>query len=174
MKRIETQLEIGLFTIAKEEVCSRWLNWQEFDKGPGVFFLPDDVYLGIRAQWIDDDQIMQLVQEFSSVPELLYLYLAENRRITNRGMNALADLRQLRYLNISACDITSDGMAFMPSLPNLEHLDMSYCNRITDEAAKYFKNSRKLKYLDVQGVPKINSGGRKKFEHSGLTIHHKV
>lgn len=169
--RLSTGLEIILYTIPCDEVSSRWLDWQEYDRGPGIFYIPSDVYLGIRAQGLHDAEFRQLCEDLKGVENLRYLNLAENRGITNDGMAAVGSLRQIRYLNIGACDINNQGMDFLPGLVNLEYLNLSYCNRITEKTAPYVQKLPKLKYLDLQGCIKINTGGLKKFEKKGLVIY---
>ena len=169
--RLSTEMDITLYTVPCEEVSARWLDWQEYDRGPGIFYIPTDVYLGVRAQGLHDADIRKLVDELKDVENLRYLNLTENRGITNDGMAAVGSLRQLRYLNIGACDINNQGMDFLPDLVNLEYLNLSYCNRITEKTAPYVQKMPKLKYLDLQGCIKINNGGLKKFEKKGLTIY---
>ena len=169
--RLSTESDIVLYTIPCGEVSSRWLDWQEYDRGPGIFYIPSDLYLGIRAQGLHDAEIRRLADELRSADTLRYLNLAENRGITNDGIAAIGSLRQLRYLNIGACDINNQGMSFLPNLVNLEYLNLSYCNRITEKTAAFTQKLPKLKYLDLQGCIKINTGGLKKFEKKGLTIY---
>ena len=169
--RLSTEMDITLYTIPCEEVSSRWLDWREYDRGPGIFYIPDNFYLGVRAQGLHDSDIRKLVEDLKPVENLRYLNLTENRGITNDGMDAVGALRQLRYLNIGACDINNQGMDFLPKLVNLEYLNLSYCNRITEKTAPYVQKLPKLKYLDLQGCIKINNGGLKKFEKRGLTIY---
>lgn len=169
--RLSTELEMILYTIPCEAVSSRWLDWQEYDRGPGIFHFSPDVYLGIRAQGLHDAEIRKLAEDLKPVENLRYLNLTENRGITNQGMASVGILRQLRYLNIGACDINNQGMEFLPNLVNLEYLNLSYCNRITEKTAVFVQKLPKLKYLDLKGCIKINTGGLKKFEKKGLTIY---
>ena len=169
--RLATEQEIVLYTIPCGEVSSRWLDWQEFDRGPGIFRIPAGYYLGVRAQGLHDAEIRKLAEELQPAECLRYLNLTENRGISGDGMAAVARLRQLRYLNIGACDLNNQAMAFLPALVNLEYLNLGYCNRITEKTAAYVQKLPKLKYLDLQGCIKINTGGLKKFEKKGLTIY---
>ena len=169
--RLSTEQEITLYTIPCEEVSSRWLDWREFDRGPGIFYIPQNVFLGVRAQGLHDPEIRKLAEDLLPVENLRYLNLTENRGITNTGMAAVGKLKQLRYLNIGACDLNNEGMAFLPGLTNLEYLNLSYCNRITEKSAVYVQKLTRLKYLDLQGCIKINTGGLKKFEKKGLIIY---
>ena len=111
-----------------------------------------------------DPEIRKLVEELLPIGNLRYLNLTENRGISNEGMAAVGKLKQLRFLNIGACDINNQGLAFLPGLTNLEYLNLSYCNRITEKAAPFIQKLPKLKDLDLQGGIKINTGGLKKFE----------
>lgn len=168
--KFTTGLDIMLYLQRKDKPSSRWLDWQEYDRGPGIFNISEDQVLGIRAQSIDDISIKQLVRESAEVKNLRYLYLAENRAISDKGILNLSGLPQLEYLNISACDITSAGLAFLPSLSRLLFLDLSYCNRVSNKASIYVQKLPQLKYLDIKGVIKINTSGIKKFERRGLEI----
>ncbi len=166
-----TESDVSLYLLNKETPSARWLDWQEYDRGPGIFTIPDDCFLGVRAQGIDDEALRNLVQELIPVQNLRYLYLAENRGITDRGILQLQNLPQIEYLNISACDITSDGLAFLEFLPKLTSLDLSYCNRVSDKAAKHVQTLRRLKYLNLQGVVKLKTADIKKFEKKNLEIY---
>ena len=168
--RVETTLPLQFFTCPLDALTDFWLNWQPADEGPGVFYFDADLALGVRAQLINDDDLKRLVQEIAPIAELRYLYLAENRNITNRGMRFLADLTQLRYLNISSCDINSEGLEFLPALTALEMLDISYCNRISGTGGKYIQKLPKLKTLLVQGTTKLNTADLKKVAKRGLEI----
>lgn len=169
--KFTTSLDVMLYLLSKDKPSSRWLDWQEYDCGPGIFNISEDQCLGIRAQGMDDTSLKQLVLESAEIKNLRYLYLAENRGISDKGILNLSGLPQLEYLNISSCDITSNGLSFLPSLSKLTFLDLSYCNRISDKAAVYVQKLPRLKYLDIQGVIKINTSGIKKFERRDLEIH---
>lgn len=168
--RFETELFVDLYTIPITEITDFWLDWTPFDSGPGIFNLDESLALGIRAQGFTDDLMQQLVEELIDVPGLRYLHLAENRNVTNRGVGFLRLLPQVRYLNISSCDVNSEGLQFLPSLENLEMLDISYCNRISGAAGKYVQQLPRLKTLMVQGTTKLNTADLKKFEKRGLEI----
>jgi hypothetical protein len=169
--RFETALDVTIFTQPASSPSAKWFDWLEFDQSPGIFHLPVSDHMGIRAKGFTDPEIKQLTDDLESVTSLRYLHLAENRGITNRGIRHLERLPQLAYLNLSSCDISSEGLAFLPALRNLTHLDLSYCNRLTANAAKYIQKLPALKFLDLQGVLKINTGSVKKFERRGLEIY---
>ena len=138
--------------------------------GPGDISPQRREALGVRAQGFTDADLIQLVRELAPVAALRYLYLAENRNVTNRGAAAIAALPQLRYLNLSACDLNSEGLGFLPALVNLETLDLSFCNRVSGAGGKYVQQLPKLKTLLVQGTTKLNTADLKRYEKRGLEI----
>ncbi len=170
IEKFITESDVSLYLLSKETPSGRWLDWQEYDRGPGIFSIPEDRLLGVRGQAMNNDSLKQLVQELKDVHSLRYLYLAENRGISDKGILNLQFLPQLEYLNISACDITSDGLAFLLLLPKLSFLDLSYCNRISGKAAQYIQKLPRLTFLNLQGVVKIKTSDLKKFEKKNLEI----
>lgn len=126
--------------------------------------------MGIRAQKFTDQMLKELIVEISEVSPLRYLFLAENRNITDKGTLFLEKLPQIEYLNLSACGITNDGLAFLPKMTALTYLNLSYCNRVSEGAARYTQPLRQLTLLDLKGVIRINTNGLKKFERRGLEI----
>ena len=145
--------------------------WQEFDQGPGYFEPRPGYEIQVRIQYTDDRTLAVLVDELVSVPELVYLNLAENRKITDKGLPVLTRLIQLKGLNLSSCDITGEGLVCISALSNLENLNLSYCNRIADPGLKVIKSLRQLSFLDLQGCVKITRGGMSKIDRRGLVIH---
>lgn len=169
--RFETKLSVLVYILSGETLSSRWLDWQYFDMGPGIFMIPRNYFMGIRVQGFDNRQLKLLIDDLEPVSNLRYFHLAENRSITDDGTLQLARLPQLQFLNLSSCDITDAGLAFLPSLPKVTFLDLSYCNRISRGAVKYVRKLPHLHFLDLQGVIKINNADIKKFERRGLEIH---
>ena len=168
--RVETSFPVSLFTCPLDSLTDFWLDWRPFDQGPGIFCLNAGEALGVRAQGFTDADLIRLARELAPVAALRYLYLAENRNVTNRGAAAIAALPQLRYLNLSACDLNSEGLEFLPALVNLETLDLSFCNRVSGAGGKYVQQLPKLKTLLVQGTTKLNTAGLKRYEKRGLEI----
>jgi hypothetical protein len=99
------------------------------------------------------------------------LDLAENRKVTNDGLESLKMLPQLTYLNLSSCDITNSGLQYLLDLQQIKVLNLSYCHRLTDIGLKTLKGLPHLVFLDLQGVLKVTNGGLSKIRRSGLIIH---
>jgi hypothetical protein len=146
-------------------------DWQEVDRGPGVFHIPTGQLVGIRIKGISDRELGELVSDLSGCQAVVMLHLAESRRITDRGLECLAQLPQLTYLNLGACDLTNDGILHLKPLIHLETLDLSYCNRLTDQALRYLKPLSQLKKLNLQGCVKITTAGLAFLRRSSLEIH---
>ena len=146
------------------------VEWQEFDRGEGLYHIPagNDVY--VRVHNIDDQDLGQLVRDLAAIPTLTYLNLSENRKITDDGLRALRTLTSLTGLNLSSCSITSVGLGYLAALTRLETLDLSFCNRITDASFKALRPLNRLTSLNLQGCVKITNGGIARFGRKGLTI----
>ncbi len=152
-------------------VAQAGADWQEVDRGPGVFKIPAGNEACLRLRLINDQIVAQLVNEINGNPAVRALNLSENRNITDRGLGHVAGLRQLTELNLSSCSLTDRGLASLPALTDLARLNLSYCNRLTDVGIKQLKELRHLVYLDLQGCVKITNGGISKIRRVGLDIH---
>jgi hypothetical protein len=146
-------------------------DWQELDRGPGIIRIPAGHAARVRIRNIGDDEIKVLVKELSACPVVTYLNLAENRKVTDDGLEELTRLDHLRSLNLSSCSLTNDGLALLSAFHHLEQLNLSYCNRITDLGLKSIRLLRTLTFLDLQGCPKITNGGLARMRRNSLTIH---
>lgn len=169
--RFETALPVGIYRQPAARPSPKWLDWEFVDEGPGIFRFTDGEFLGVRASGINDQLLKQLIGELEGVPCLRYLHLAENRNVTDKGLALLSLLPMITCLNISACDVGDSGMEFVQKLTRLEWLDISYCNRLSGNTAKHLQKLRRLRYLSVRGIPKINTGAIKKFEKKNLEIY---
>jgi hypothetical protein len=146
-------------------------DWQELDRGPGYFSIPDDHEVRVRAKSIDDQQLLELVQELQGVEQLRFLDLSENRNVTNSGIARLKALPQLTGLNLSSCSITDLGLESLRDLRNLSNLNVSFCNRLSDGSLKVFESMRNLVYVDMQGCLSITKGGVARIRRRNLTIY---
>ena len=146
-------------------------EWKEFDRGPGFFDLPEGQEVMIKVKQINDDDLCQLSQDITGCSMVTSLDLAENRKVTDDGLECLKKLPQLVYLNLSSCDITNAGLPYLLELQRLRVLNLSYCHRLTDIGLRTIKGLPHLIFLDLQGVLKITKAGMSKIRKDGLTIH---
>ena len=149
----------------------RKADWQEFDRGEVTFHIPPGMEVSLRVHNIGNAELATLVRDVAHLRQLTYLNLSENRKVDGAGLKILRGLPQLLELNLSSCDISNDGLAWLTALTRLERLDISYCNRITDIGLKPLKELPKLTYLDVQGCVKLTNAGLNRFGSRKLTIH---
>lgn len=147
-------------------------DWQDFDQGPGSFTIPQGYEACVRIKNIDDDVLQALVAELAECPAVTCLNLAENRKVTDASLQRIARLGWLVELNLSSCDLTDHGLAWLKELKNLRVLNLSYCNRLSGRGLKHLRELTNLVYLDLQGCPRINHAAIVKMtSRKGLTIH---
>ena len=169
----ETEFEVNVL-IRQAQPTQPVAEWQEFDQGPGKFTIPQGYQAGVRARNIDDDDLEKLVADLVACKVVTFLNLAENRKITERGIARLALLDWLTHLNLSSCSLNNGVLETLLPLKKLEYLNLSYCNRLTDDALRPLKKYPRLVYLDIQGCPKITHAGIRRYQKRGLTIHPKT
>jgi hypothetical protein len=162
-----TTLPIVIFSRPTDQSTQ---EWKEFDRGPGFFNLPEGQEVMIKVKQIDDDDLCQLSQDLAGCSRITALDLAENRKVTDDGVECLKKLPQLVYLNLSSCDITNTGLEYLLAMQQLRILNLSYCHRLTDIGLRTFKGLPHLAHLDLQGVLKITKAGMSKIRRDGLTI----
>lgn len=147
-------------------------EWQEYDRGEGLYRIPAGNDVSVRVHNIDDQDLGRLVRDIAGIPTLTFLNLSENRKITDDGLRALKALPNLTGLNLSSCSITNVGLGYLAPLTRLETLDLSFCNRITDAGLKALRSLNRLTYLNLQGCVKMTNAGLVRFGRKGLTIKH--
>ncbi len=164
----ETDFAVSILVRSQEQTDA---EWQDFNQGPGRFTIPAGCEAALRVKNIDDDELIRLVGELQGCQVITFLNLAENRKISDRGVAKLASLTWLTRLNLSSCTINSAAIESLIPLKKLIYLNLSYCNRLTDEALRPLKRFSRLAYLDIQGCQKITHAGVRRCEKRGLTIH---
>jgi hypothetical protein len=167
MPSFSTKLEVLIFT---RPVSNPPADWQEFDRGPGIFHLPDGQQTGVRLRNVGDVELEEFVEEAGDLQSLVMLNLSENRAITDESLPLLKKLPHLAILNLSSCGITSTGLDNLAGLTHLTDLDLSYCNRINDLGLKKLKVLVNLKSLNLQGCVKVSNAGSAHLRRPGLVI----
>jgi Leucine-rich repeat (LRR) protein len=146
-------------------------DWTVAGMGPEDFSLADDQFIGLRVRNIDDDFLRELVAEFRELTNLVMLNLSENRKVTDKGMRIIQPFTHLEELNVSSCDLSNKGLEFIAEFSLLRNLNISYCNRVTGGGLLVLRKLAHLEFLDLQGVPKINTGNIARIRKPTLTIH---
>lgn len=165
--QFSTSLQIIVYTCPSDLQSDEWI---ELDRGPGFFTLPPEQVGMIRVKQIDDADLRLLVTDLASCPTVIALDLAENRKITDDGLEYLKSLPHLTSLNLSSCDITNKGLVHLLALTHLTRLNLSYCNRLTDAGLKTLQGLKHLTNLDLLGVLKVTRFGLVRISRPGLTI----
>lgn len=146
-------------------------DWTVAGVGPGNFSIAEKEWIGLRVRNIDDEFLRELVAEFREVANLVMLNLSENRKVTDKGIRILQPFVHLDELNLSSCDISNQGLEFVTAFSHLKSLNISYCNRVTGDGLLNLRKLTHLEFLDLQGVPKINTGHIARIRKPTLTIH---
>ena len=118
---------------------------------------PEGDNLTLRAQ-INDRVLQKLVDEkFFAYETFINL---SNTGITDVGLASLAQLSNLRNLNLSGCTgITDEGLASLAQLTSLRTLFLSGCTSITDAGLASLASLQHLKYLKLSGCTGITDEG---------------
>jgi hypothetical protein len=146
-------------------------DWQELDRGPGIFHILPGHEVMVRIKNIDNDILYDLVRELAGCSAVTFLNLAENRKVTDDGLESIKPLSHLKGLNLSSCSLNDAGIRHLTTLHQLVYLNLSYCNRLTDLALKPLRGLTRLTYLDLQGCVKITHAGVAHMRRRELTIH---
>jgi len=73
-------------------------------------------------------------------------------RITDFGVAKLANLKKLRYLNLSGSVVTAGALKTLAALPNLQRLSLWNAAGINDESAAAFASLQNVTSLDVSNT----------------------
>lgn len=140
----------------------------------------DIIALHLRGTWVTDAELLDVAR----LPKLERLDLSHTRvsdegllhlkaakqiqdlnlfyaeQVTDRGMSAIRDWKQLNTLNVRGTRISDSGLAIVGSLPQLESLDIAY-TQFTDNGLDALVPLTHLKYLAL---------GRSKLTKSALEV----
>lgn len=145
--RIEDESLKSLSALSKLKIlrmsgCHRMVgNWFQ-----DVQFGPTLQELDVSESSIGDDQMLYL----SRMCSLVKLNMNKCSRVTNRGVQHLVSLGNLKCLSICKNEqLTSEGIASLVRSPKLERLDMSTCDFIPDDVVDDLKSMASLKELNI-------------------------
>lgn len=78
--------------------------------------------------------------------------------ISDRGMEAIAALRQLRVLKLGHTKFSGKSFAVLATFPVLERLGLEFCPEINDEALKHLALWKSVRWVDVYGTKVTGPG----------------
>ncbi|HZU86617.1 MAG TPA: leucine-rich repeat domain-containing protein [Anaerolineaceae bacterium] len=134
-------------------------DWQPLEGGPGIVHLPADQQIMVRLRTVNDASFEIWATAAQECKAIVAINLSENRKVTSESLEILAFFPQLIELNLSSCDLTTEGLQYLSNLSRLEKLDLSYCNRINDLSFKVIRTLPRLRELNLKGCARITHGG---------------
>jgi hypothetical protein len=102
----------------------------------------------------------QSLRQFTS---LRSLDLSGNRplsaaRISARGLEAIASLKQLRVLKLGHLRFPGKSLPVLKSLENLERLGLEFCAEVSDDSLPHLASWKSLRWVDLSGT-KVTAAG---------------
>ena len=91
----------------------------------------------------------------SNLLELEHLELSEDCNISDKSLELISKLTNLKILNLNSCNdalITDTGFKSLSNLPKLEALDVSFCENITGKGLGGLSNLRAFYCLQCQNL----------------------
>jgi hypothetical protein len=72
--------------------------------------------------------------------------------ISQRGIEAIASLRQLRVLKLGHNRFPVKSFALLAAMPAIEKLGLEFCPEINDETLNYLASWKSLRWVDLHGT----------------------
>jgi Leucine-rich repeat (LRR) protein len=177
-------------------------NWV-VDKG-GVFLRDNSgkiTGVDLRSSWATDTDLAELagmtglkqldlslsrvsdhgLRSLRTAPGIVDLNLYYAEQITDEGMSAVKEWKQLKRLNLRGTKITDNTLEILTTVPSLESLDIGFAeitdvgldhlallqnlreltiggNKLTDDGVQLLRQLPQLTYLDLSGSQRTDSG----------------
>jgi hypothetical protein len=78
--------------------------------------------------------------------------------ISDRSMDAIASLRQLRILKLGHTRFSAKAFAVLAAMPSVERLGLEFCPGVADETLKHLASWKSLRWVDLHGT-KVTAEG---------------
>ena len=131
--------------------------------GTGLMFISDKAklwHLDLQSTSIDDDGVSEIVK-FTNLKDLS-LAKSKNPNLTEKGLEQLEFLKNLRSLDLHDTNLDDDSFQRICNLTNLEVLWMGM-TRVSDKGMKFIENLRNLTQLNIYDTQITEKG----LEHIG-------
>lgn len=96
-------------------------------------------------------------------------YSPQRTEITDAGLKPLADLKNLKKLDLTGARITDGGLQILAAVENLEELQLGGTS-ITDEGLKHLEDLQKLRILRLRGTQVSDSALANRKPLTNLTM----
>ena len=138
------------------------MDWIPVGEGPGYFDLDTTDEIALYLPRAEDETVLIMADEWLGCPMLRMIDISEGRRVTDKGLRAIARMHQLTMLNVGSCGISNVGLESVVKMPNLIWLDLSHCTGIGDLGLRRMEKMTHLEYIDLHGLPRPTTGGYKR------------
>jgi hypothetical protein len=125
------------------QVAARTHDWDDV-----ISLLKEHQWPGLGANGQMTDALLERI---SALDHLTALSLDASSGLTDEGLQYLARLPRLRFLNLAGCRITDRGLAVLRHLPDLEWLGLAW-TPITDNGAIHLGSCENLTRVDLSGT----------------------
>ena len=155
---------------AHEDTSFEWHYDYEVDENgesrsgdpPGPAWLRD--WLGIdffaNVATLELDLAVVDLWRVRDFPALRTLSLSDGHAgITDDDLAPLAELHDLKRLDISLLPITGEGLAQLARRSSLREFSLSYCANVTDAGIATIGNITSLRKLDIRDCPQVSNAG---------------
>lgn len=145
MRRILFMRPIGEIALA---------GTKNFQRAKGVFEIPIDLSFNLRVQDSDAPMSPKFLLQFQP-DDLTELSFNSNEGVSDRTLENLGHLRELRYLAVPYTDITNASIKAINQLPKLEALFIGQ-NPITEEGLLTLKRLNQFTSLGLGRLPSVH------------------
>jgi hypothetical protein len=124
----------------------RHLNDREWDEL--IATMKDRRIAGLRAHGLMTDALMAGIADLDHI---IALDVGGSRQLTDQGLQHLARLPQLQYLNVGGCKITDRGLEVLRQLPNLRAFEMNWQRWVSDAGMVHLRHCDHLERVELMG-----------------------
>ena len=121
--------------------------------------LPELTLLDIRRDLKLENASLEILQKMPKLEELHAHY----NKFTNSGMNKIAKVATLKFVDVRGCaDVSDNGAKYLAKLPALEQVLFRFT--ITNAGVEHLAKAANLKYIEFQDCSDINAGAVPSFQ----------
>ena len=129
--------------------------------------LPELTSLDLRRDLELDNAAMDVIQTFPKLEKLAVLY----NKLSNSGMRRISKSQTLKVVDARGCNdgsgVSDSAVKYLTQMPNLEELYFRF--EISDAGVEHIKNSKTLKFIELQDCDMLTDQSVPHFTASTLT-----
>lgn len=128
---------------------------------------PELTSLDLRRDLNLDNAAMDAIQTFPKLEKLAVLY----NKLSNSGMRRISKSQTLKVVDARGCNdgsgVSDSAVKYLTQMPNLEELYFRF--EISDSGVEHIKNSKTLKFIELQDCDMLTDQAVPHFTASTLT-----